>query len=195
MPGGGQLEPERSVRKAGFDSLSASEKFWNCAGANCSKASAFRASPPPVTTIDTRFTSFGFWVPILSSFRSSGSARCEMRRMPTGCRISRRFRGRHLAQRHEQIGSSGGSSACQFSALSQLAREERQHRDRRQLGVAALAPRHLEIDVDIPEEQRDRAVALDVPRRRPFERPRMLTENSPMPKTLTESDAEISMMK
>ena len=121
-PAADSSSPPRSGAKAGFDSLSASEKFWNCAGANCSNASPFLREAAAVTA-DRQPVHVArlLRVPTLSSLSSSGSARCETRSTPTGCRISAASARGHLAQRHQQVAPTRAGSARQFSALSSSA--------------------------------------------------------------------------
>ena len=136
----------------------------------------------------------GFWFPTLSSVDAERhGALADAQRAERDAARARVFGSASFAQRHEQV-VPRRQLAVQFSRFSSSPAAAAT-RDRRQRRVAALAPGDVEVDRDVEEEQRDRAGASRA-RRRPLERSRCKrTLNSPTPNTLTDSDAETSMMK
>src|SRR4051812_20551096 len=71
---------------AGCDSFAASSKFLNCDGAKGSVTLRVLTSVAPDTVTEKSFASLGFWLPTLSSTRSSGIVRWLTCSVPAGCR-------------------------------------------------------------------------------------------------------------
>src|SRR4029453_10591371 len=80
--------------------------------------------------------------------------------------------------RDEQAGGRGEQRAPVLR-FRQLAYKEREDRDRRKDGVAALAPGLRKVDVGVPEQRRERAGAFDVPWRGTRERSTNLHREEP----------------
>nr|WP_159394157.1 hypothetical protein [Streptomyces sp. NRRL S-495] len=91
---------------------------------------------------------------------------------------------RQFAQRHPAVAAAGRQNGTPALDLGDLAREQRQHRDRRQRGVVLLSPADVEVGGDLQEEQRDRAAPARPPRRRTLQPEPQVDAEQPHPERL-----------
>src|SRR5216684_220522 len=168
--------------------------FLNWAGAKGSWRSRVLVNPADVTESVKRLASVGFWLPNLSSVRSSGTTRWLIRSMPTGC-----------STRSASDGSSLRNETSKFDPDGRIARQllclpsSPVRIGMTAIGgsvVSRLSPQVNSMPMSTEKNRKESdAVPLACHGVGPSRVNEMPTPNTPIPKTCTENEVEIDTLK